>query len=46
MTMEKRSGHGLYCFLCYLASGVDTVPGFECVSLIGVNQDGMVHLLH
>ena len=43
---EKSLGWGIQYFLAQLASGVDLVPGLERVILVGVNPDGMVHLMH
>ena len=44
--MERRAGRGLHYFLRHLDSGVDPVPRFERLSLLGVSQDGTVNLLH
>ena len=43
---DKRSGQGIQPFLAQLASGVDHIPGLEQFSLIGVDQNGTVHLLY
>ena len=32
--------------LGHFASGVDPVPGIEPLTLLGVDRDGTVHLLH
>ena len=44
--LEKRLGWGIYSFLVQLASGVDPVPGIKWVTLVGVDTDGMVHLMY
>ena len=44
--MERRSGWEIHYFLNHLASGVDLVPGSKRLSLLRVDQEGMVHLLH
>ena len=46
LSLEKCSGQWIHSFLAHLASGVDLIPSLEWVHLIGVNLDGMVHLLH
>ena len=43
---EKRSGRGINSFLAQLASGVELIHGLERVTLVRVDLDGMVHLLH
>ena len=42
----KRLGLGIHSFLVQLVSGVGHIPGLDMVSLIGVEQDGTVHLFH
>ena len=37
---------GLHSFLSHLASGIDPVPGFEKLCLLGVDWEGTVHLMH
>ena len=44
--MDKRSGRGIHPFLVQLASGVESIPGLEQVTLVGVDLDRMVHLMH
>ena len=44
--MKKRSGCVIRSFLIHLPYGVDPVLGFEWVSLLRVDQDRTVHLLH
>ena len=46
LLLEKRSGRGIQYFLVLLASGVDHIHSLEQVSLIGVDQDITLHLLH
>ena len=46
LTMEERTGRGLHAFLLHLALGEVLFPGLERVTLIGVNMDGRVHLMH
>ena len=43
---ERRTGRGIHAFLSHLAYGVDTVPGFSGITLIGAYRDGPVQLLH
>ena len=40
------SRQGIHAFLGNISYGVDPVPGMECLALLGVNQDGTVHILH
>ena len=46
ISLELHDRRGLHAFLMYLASGVYPFSGLECLTLIGVNQDRTVHLLH
>ena len=46
LTAEKRSGQGIHSFLVQLESGVDPVPGLDRVTVVGVDPDGRVHLMH
>ena len=46
LSMDNRAGLGIHSFLSHLASGVDPVPGLDQLELLGVYQDGMLHLLH
>ena len=46
LSTEKRSGRGIHSFLGHIASGVDTVPGFERVACLQVEPGRTVHLLH
>ena len=46
LTLNKHSDRGIHSFLDQLSSGVDYIPVMEQVAFIGVDQDGMVHLLH
>ena len=43
---ERRSRRPLHAFLSHLASWPDSVPGIEQLTLLGVDQDGKVHLMH
>ena len=45
-TSEERLGRGLHSFLVHLALGEVPVPGLEWVTLVGVDPDGRVHLMH
>ena len=45
-TLEERSGRGLHSFLLHLALGEVPVPGLEKVTLVAVDKDGRVHLMH
>ena len=45
-TPEERTGRGLLAFLTLLALGEVPVPGLEKVTLVGVDEDGRVHLMH
>ena len=45
-TPEERTGRGLHSFLFYLVLGEVPAPGLERVTLVGVNKDGRVHLMH
>ena len=45
-TPEKRTARGLHDFLSNLALGKVPVPGLEKVTLVGVDEDGRVHLMH
>ena len=42
----KRSVRGIHYFLDKITLGVDHIPVLERVTLVGVDPDGMVHLLH
>ena len=46
MLTEKRSVRLLPTILGHFDSRPYPVPGFEWLSLLGVDQDGTVHLLH
>ena len=43
--MEISPRKGLHVFLRHLASGADPSPGMERLTLLGVDQDGTVHVL-
>ena len=43
---EKLSDRGIHYFLAQLALRLDLIPILERVTLVGVDPDGMVHLLH
>ena len=45
-TPEERTGQGQHAFLLHLALGEVPVPGLERVTLVGVDEDGRVHLMH
>ena len=45
-TPEKRSGRLIHSFLTQLASGVGPVPGLEQVTLVGLDPDRRVLLVH
>ena len=45
-TPEERTGRGLHAFLSLLALGEVPVPGLDKVTLVGVDKDGWVHLMH
>ena len=45
-TPEERTGRGLHAFLSHLALGEVPVPGLEKVTLVGVDEDRRVHLMH
>ena len=45
-TPEERTGQGLHSFLSNLALGEVPVPGLERITLIGVDTEGRVHLIH
>ena len=45
-TPEERTGRGLHSFLFYLVLGEVPAPGLERVTLVGVNKDERVHLMH
>ena len=45
-TPEERTGRLLHAFLLHLALGEVPVPGLEKVTLVGVDKDGRVHLMH
>ena len=46
LTPEKRSGCGIHSLLAQMASGVDPVPGLERLTVVGVDPDRRVHLMH
>ena len=46
LSMEKRSVQGIQSFLAKLTLGVDLIPILERVTLVGINPDGMLHLIH
>ena len=45
-TPEERSGRGIHSFLAHLALGEVPVSGLERVTLVGVDPDGRLHLMH
>ena len=45
-TPEERTGRVLHAFLSHLALGEVPVPGLDKVTLVGVDEDGRVHLMH
>ena len=45
-TPEERTCRGLHAFLSRLALGEVPVPGLENVTLVGVDEDGRVNLMH
>ena len=45
-TPEERTGRGLHSLLSHLALGEVPVPGLERVTLVGVNKDRKVHIIH
>ena len=45
-TTEERTGRGLHAFFSHLALREVTVTGLEKVNLIGVEEDGRMHLMH
>ena len=45
-TPEERTGRGLHSFLSHLALGEVPVLGMERVTLIGVDTDRRLHLMH
>ena len=45
-TPEERTGQVLHVFLSHLVLGEVPVPGVEKVTLVGVDEDGRVHLMH
>ena len=46
LSLDLRSGWGLYAYLGILAAGVDSAPGMESLSLLMVDQYREVHVLH
>ena len=46
LSAEKRSVWGIHSFLTQLTLGLDPVPGLDRVTLVGVDLDVMVHLMH
>ena len=45
-TPEERSGRGIHYFLAHLALGEVPFLGLEWVTLVGIDPDGRVHLMH
>ena len=45
-TLEECTGRGLHSFLSHIALGEVPVPGLERVTLVGVDNDGRLHLMH
>ena len=45
-TLEERTGRALYPFLLHVALGEVPVPVLERVKLVGVDNNGRVHLMH
>ena len=45
-TPEECSGWGLHSFLEHLTLGEVPVPGLEQVTLVGIDKDRRVHLMH
>ena len=45
-TPEERTGRVLHGFLSHLALGEVPVPGLEKVTIVGVDRDGRVHIMH
>ena len=45
-TPEERTGQVLPAFLSHLALGEVPVPDLEKVTVVGVDEDGRVHLMH
>ena len=46
LSAELNSGRGLHDFLGHLAYRVDPAAGLEHLTLLGVDRDGTVHILH
>ena len=46
LTPEKCLVRGIHSFLAQIVSGVDPVLGLEQVTVVGVDLDGRVHLMH
>ena len=46
LSSKKCSGWGIHSFLTQLAYKVDLIPGLEQMTLVRVELDGVVHLLH
>ena len=46
LSLEKRSGWGFHYFLEQLVLVMYHIPGLERVTLVEVDPDGMVHLMH
>ena len=46
LSAEIRSERGSHAVLGHLDSRVDPAPGMESLTLLGIDPDGMVHLLH
>ena len=45
-TPEEHWGRGLHSFLAHFALGEVPVPGLERITLVGVEPDGQMHLMH
>ena len=46
LSLELRTWRGLHAFLRHITSGVDPVPGMERLTLLGVDRDDTMDLLH
>ena len=45
-TPEECMGRGLHSFLSHLALGEVPFPGLEHVTIVGIDKDGRVRLMH
>ena len=45
-TPEERLGRAIHSFLAQLASGVDLIPGLERATMVRIDPDRRVLLLH